>query len=78
MILYVWIFNHTNKLLKEIDEIRPVETHLVSQNRYIKSQIAKLSRADRIKEIATSKLHMTTPSPETLAVIINPVFAEKD
>ncbi len=34
-------------------------------------EIERLSRADRIKNIATTEIEMVTPLPETLAVVID-------
>jgi cell division protein FtsL len=42
----------------------------VTQNRLVAIELDQLSRADRIKQIASSEMDMWTPTPETLAVII--------
>ena len=70
---YVW---DQNIVIKERDELLRTEATLQSQNRLIRSEIAHLSRADRIKEIASTKLSMVTPVPETLAVIIDFSFED--
>jgi len=71
MIFYVWIFNYTNILYREIDKLRREEASLITQNRIASVELQRLSRADRIINIAMSEMNMCTPAPETLAVIIN-------
>ncbi len=71
MVLYVWIFNYTNILYKEVDKLRREEANLVTQNRIASVELERLSRADRIINIAMSEINMCTPAPETLAVVIN-------
>ncbi len=70
MIFYVWIFNYTNQLYKEIDVLKREEANLVTQNRITSVELDRLARADRIKQIATDEMNMYTPPPETLAVVI--------
>ncbi len=72
MVFYLWIYNHTNALYREIDQLRRKEVGLVARNRILVVEIEGLGRADRIKEIAATAIDMVTPAPETLAVIINP------
>jgi len=71
MIFYVWIFNYTNILYREIDKLRREEANLITQNRITSVELQRLSRADRIINIAMSEMNMYTPAPETLAVILN-------
>ena len=78
MIFYVWIFNHTNMIIGEIDDLKHIEAHLETQNRILRAEIDNLSRVDRIKELAFLQLEMVTPQPETLAVIIEPTLMEED
>lgn len=73
MIFYVWIFNHTNMLYKEIETLSRQEAGLATQNRILTVQLEKLSRADRIQKIAKTQLNMVTPAPETLAVVIRDI-----
>lgn len=73
MVFYVWIFNHTNMLYKEIETLSRKEAGLATQNRILTVQLEKLSRADRIQKIATTQLNMVTPAPETLAVVIRDI-----
>ncbi|MBU0710685.1 cell division protein FtsL [bacterium] len=70
MVFYVWIFNYTNQLYKEIDVLKREEANLVTQNRITSVELDRLARADRIKQIATDEMNMYTPTPETLAVVI--------
>ncbi|MBN2602264.1 MAG: cell division protein FtsL [Candidatus Marinimicrobia bacterium] len=70
MVFYVWIFNYTNQLYKEIDVLKREEANLVTQNRITSVELDRLARADRIKQIATDEMNMCTPPPETLAVVI--------
>lgn len=70
MVFYVWIFNYTNQLYKEIDVLKREEANLVTQNRLSSAEIDRLARADRIKQIAIQELNMWTPPPETLAVVV--------
>jgi len=70
MVFYVWIFNYTNQLYKEIDALKREEANLITQNRISLVELDRLSRADRIKQIANTQLDMWTPQPETLNVII--------
>jgi len=70
MVFYVWIFNYTNQLYKEIDVLKREEANLVTQNRITSVELDRLARADRITQIATDEMNMYTPPPETLAVVI--------
>ncbi|MFA4838195.1 MAG: cell division protein FtsL [Candidatus Neomarinimicrobiota bacterium] len=70
-VLYLWIFNHTNLMFREVEDLKRKEAMLATQNRMISMDINRLSRADRITEIASTQLEMVTPIPETIAVIIN-------
>lgn len=72
MVFYLWIYNHTNALYKEIDQLKRKEASLVAQNRMLVVEIEGLCRADRIKNIASTEIEMITPAPETLAVILDP------
>ena len=71
MAFYIWIYNHTHSLLDEIAELRHQEASIATQNRILSVELQNLSRTDRIKQIASEQLNMTTPIPETLAVVIN-------
>lgn len=70
MVFYVWIFNYTNQLCEKIDVLKREEANLITQNRIILVELDGLSRADRIKQIASSEMNMWTPQPETLAIIM--------
>ncbi|MCK9243928.1 MAG: cell division protein FtsL [Candidatus Marinimicrobia bacterium] len=72
MVFYLWIYNHTSSLYKEIEQLRRKEASQVAQNRMLVVEIEGLSRADRIKNIAMTEIQMVTPAPETLAVILDP------
>jgi len=72
MVFYVWIYNTTNALYREIDQLKRKEASLIARNQMLVVEIESLSRADRIKNIATTEIEMVTPLPETLAVIIDP------
>lgn len=63
-------------MIGEIDELKIVEAHLETEKRVLRADIDRLSRADRIKQIAFLHLDMVTPQPETLAVIIEHPFLE--
>lgn len=71
MVFYIWIFNYTNILYGEIDKLKREEANLMTQNRIVSVELERLSRADRIINIAMSEMNMYTPAPETLVVIIN-------
>ena len=71
MVFYIWIFNYTNILYREIDKLKREEANLITQNRIVSVELERLSRADRIINIAMSEMNMYTPAPETLVVIIN-------
>jgi cell division protein FtsL len=70
MLFYIWIFNYTNISFKDLEKLKREEANLVTQNRLVAIELDQLSRADRIKQIASSEMDMWTPTPETLAVII--------
>jgi len=72
MLFYIWIFNHTNVLFKDLERLKREEANLLTQNRLVAIEIDRLARADRIKQIASSEMNMWTPTPESLAVIITP------
>ena len=68
---FIFGFNTTNALYREIDQLKRKEASLIAQNQMIVVEIERLSRADRIKNIATTEIEMVTPLPETLAVVID-------
>ncbi|PIS28214.1 MAG: hypothetical protein COT43_06845 [Candidatus Marinimicrobia bacterium CG08_land_8_20_14_0_20_45_22] len=70
-LLYLWILNHTNLMFRKVEDLKRKEAMLTTENRMISMDIDRLSRADRITEIASTQLEMVTPIPETVAVIIN-------
>jgi len=70
MVFYIWIFNYTNQLYKEIETLKREEANLITQNRITSVELDRLARADRIRQIAANEMNMWTPPPETLAVII--------
>ncbi len=72
MVFYIWIYNHTNMMFREIEELQRKEANLAAQNRIVSVELDKLSRSDRIKKIASVQLDMVVPAPETLVVIIDP------
>ena len=71
MVFYIWIFNSTNQLYKEIETLKREEANLVTQNRISSVELDRLARVDRIKQIATTEMNMWTPPPETLTVVIS-------
>jgi len=71
MVFYIWIFNYTNLLFKDLEKLKREEAKLLTQNRLVAIEIDRLARADRIKQIASSEMDMWTPTPESLAVIIS-------
>jgi cell division protein FtsL len=78
MVFYLWVYNHTNALFREIDQLKRKEAGLTARNRMLIVEIEGLGRADRIKNIAMNEIEMVTPLPETLAVILDPkVLASK-
>lgn len=70
-VLYLWTFNHTNLIYRGVEELKRKEATLITENRIIAMDIERLSRADRITEIASTQLDMFIPVPETVAIIIN-------
>jgi cell division protein FtsL len=72
MVFYVWIFNYTNILYQEVDLQKRERDSMRIKNKTIEVEIEKLSRSDRIKQIACEKLDMVVPEPETLEVVIDP------
>jgi len=76
MVFYIWIFNNTNQLYKEIETLKREEANLVTQNRITLVELDRLSRVDRIKQIATSEMNMWTPPSETLTVVISEPILE--
>jgi len=72
MIFYLWIYNYTNALYKEIEQLRQKEAGQVARNRILVVEIEGLNRADRIQSIASTEIEMVTPTPETLAVVLDP------
>ena len=71
MVFYVWIFNYTNQLFTKMDVLKREEANLITQNRITSVELDRLSRADRIQQIASSEMNMWSPPPETLSVIID-------
>jgi cell division protein FtsL len=76
MIFYIWIFNNTNQLIREIELLKREEANLVTQNRITSVELDRLSRVDRIKRIATTEMNMWTPPPETLTVVISKISTD--
>jgi len=74
MVCYLWIYNRTNALYREIDQFKRKEASLIARNRMLIVEIEGLGRADRIKNIASSEIEMVTPVPETLAVVLDPKY----
>jgi len=72
MLFYLWIYNYTNQLYRNIEQLRRQESNLVARNRMTMIEIEHLNRTDRIKNIAANEIEMVTPVPETLAVVIDP------
>jgi len=67
---YLWIYNSVTGTIKENMALRRMQTQLENTNKELKSELSVLSRGDRIKRIARTRLHMVTPEPESLAVFI--------
>lgn len=70
-VLYIWKKNKIDVMTDELAILESKQRELVASNREIKIALERLSRSERIKEIATKKLNMYTPNPETLTVKIN-------
>ena len=67
-VLYIWKKNKIDLLVDDMIILQRKERELKVQNREIKIEIERLSRSERIKRIASEKLNMYTPDPETLTV----------
>ncbi len=71
LFLYIWKRNKIDMLIDNISILEIQQDRLINENQTITIEIEKLSRADRIKQIASLKLDMVIPAPETLLVVIN-------
>jgi cell division protein FtsL len=69
--LYIWKKNKIDVMTDELAILESKQRELMASNREIKIALERLSRSERIKEIATKKLNMYTPDPETLTVKID-------
>ncbi len=67
-VLYIWKKNKIDLLVDDMIVLQRKEQELKVQTREIKIEIERLSRSERIKRIASEKLNMYTPDPETLTV----------
>lgn len=70
-ITYIWQSNKVDMMMETLSILESKENELIAQNREIKIEIERLSRAERIQKIATEELNMYIPDPETLAVKID-------
>lgn len=68
---YLWIYNEVNLQVKEIAELEEIRENVRTENGQLEGEIASLSRADRITEIARTQLQMVSPEPESLAVFVD-------
>jgi len=71
LLTYLWVYNEVNITDREISGLKRIQDNIAVENREIRSKIGKLSRIDRITEIARKELQMVTPEPESLVVFVD-------
>jgi len=78
MLGYIWTSNEINSLTRDIARLKEIKAKLITQNNIIKADIERLSSADRIKKIASQKLNMVIPKPETLFVVVEKTIGKSN
>lgn len=71
LLTYLWVYNEVNITDREISGLNRIQENIAVENREIRSEIGRLSRIDRITEIARKELQMVTPEPESLVVFVD-------
>ncbi|MCH7731844.1 MAG: cell division protein FtsL [Candidatus Marinimicrobia bacterium] len=71
LLTYLWVYNEVNITDREISGLKSIQENIAVENREIRSEIGRLSRIDRITEIARKELQMVTPEPESLVVFVD-------
>ncbi|MCH8068306.1 MAG: cell division protein FtsL [Candidatus Marinimicrobia bacterium] len=71
LLTYLWVYNEVNITDREISGLKRIQENIAVENREIRSEIGRLSRIDRITEIARKELQMVTPEPESLVVFVD-------
>ena len=72
LLTYLWVYNEINVTARENAGLGRIRRSIATENVELRNEIARLTRIDRITEIAENDLKMVTPRPETLVVFINP------
>ena len=70
LLIYLWVYNEIILTEKTNTGLRQSQVSLMEDNRRMRADIARLTRADRITAIAEEDLKLVTPAPESLVVFI--------
>ncbi|HID94556.1 MAG TPA: cell division protein FtsL [Candidatus Latescibacteria bacterium] len=71
MVLYIWEQVTVGDLARKVDLLFSERERLQQENKRLRADIARLSRSDRIKKIATEKLGMVAPATPPSQLVID-------
>ncbi len=72
LLVYLWVYTEIDETLVSIEVQNGTVNELRNSIEELNSEIARLSRVDRITSLAKEKLDMVVAHPETVAVYIDP------
>lgn len=70
LIVYLWVYTEVDETLMNIDVQKATVSELNNTIKKLQSDIARLSRVDRITRVAREELGMVNTQPESIAVYI--------
>ena len=70
LLFYVWQHIQMICLGYRLNELKGQFITLGEQNNMLKKEISRYSNYDKIEEIATSRLHMVYPGPDSIIYLI--------
>jgi len=70
LIIYLWVYTEVDETLMNINVQKATVSELNNTIKKLQSDIARLSRVDRITRVAREELGMVNTQPESIAVYI--------
>lgn len=70
LIVYLWVYTEVDETLMNINVQKATVSELNNTIKKLQSDIARLSRVDRITRVAREELGMVNTQPESIAVYI--------
>jgi cell division protein FtsL len=70
LIIYLWVYTEVDETLMSINVQKATVSELNNTIKKLQSDIARLSRVDRITRVAREELGMVNAQPESIAVYI--------